>query len=1050
MIKPVIKYVFFILFVLAIFSVNAQQYQFKQFSIEEGLSHPFAYTINEDRDGFIWIGTGEGLCRFDGHTFIKSTEDDTLTNGFVVSSFLDSRGTLWFGHNSGQITYYDGVQFRLLNTPKDINSSITDITETENGQLIISTQNNGLLKVEKDFKWLQFTEGLEGAIISSVKAIGNNWLLVGSVDGLKLFNLRENQLTPAFSVKELEYIPVQTIDNAKNPQTFWIGTEDSGFYLLTLKGDKLEGYELLNLGEKYNLAYENIQSLYEDTEGVLWVSTFGKGIFKLKSKEKGNYINADVIQYATTNGLPHNFIKQVFQDWEGNFWIATYGNGIAFSVDEAFTMHYQDLNILQGNIISIAESETHLYLGGENAIAIVNKQTSEIKFIESKNGLPKSKITALYLDINNILWIGTSEKGIYRLNLSNNRLESYFNADNSLGNQVNSLTSNGKLIYAGTKNGVYTFDLKTGQVNLFNTQKGLPHNDIKSIFIDSENVPWIATKSDGIRSLNGDLQYSITGSTNLEFIAITEDSEGNLWAATYGDGLFKFEQDSLFYYSTDNGLKSNYCYSLIADEGRIWVGHRLGMSSIDIKTGEVKAYGKEIGITGDVNYNAVLKSSGGALLTGTTHGMVLFDSSKEKKASHAPRLNFTELNFSDQPVNYHKTVNLPYKIYKLRIGFIGLSYSNPNGIIYQYKLDGYDLEWSDFSSNREVYYPRIEDGNYTFIVKACNTSGQCVEEPLQIKINIKPPFWKTWWFITLSVLVGLALIFWYIKYRERKHKALQEYLENELTARTKEVVAQKEMLEIKNRDITDSINYAQRIQQSILPSINTITEYFSDAFVLYKPRDIVSGDFYWYDMVNDNKFLIVCADSTGHGVPGAFMSMIGTTLIKDICLRTDVNSPSQILERLDNELQNTLNRNLDAERANDGMDILVCEIDIKTYYMRFASAMRPLILYKDNDLQYVKGTKASIGGDPKAEKRFENIGFQLGKGDVIYMFSDGYPDQFGGPRGKKFKLDRVKNMLADVCEKPLIDQSDYIEKTFDDWKGRLQQVDDILFMGVRL
>ena len=117
--------------------------------------------------------------------------------------------------------------------------------------------------------------------------------------------------------------------------------------------------------------------------------------------------------------------------------------------------------------------------------------------------------------------------------------------------------------------------------------------------------------------------------------------------------------------------------------------------------------------------------------------------------------------------------------------------------------------------------------------------------------------------------------------------------------------------------------------------------------------------------------------------------------------------------------------------------------------MRFASAMRPLILYKDNDLQYVKGTKASIGGDPKAEKRFENIGFQLSKGDIIYMFSDGYPDQFGGPRGKKFKLDRVKNMLADVCEKPLADQSDYIDKTFDDWKGRLQQVDDILFMVVR-
>ena len=317
-------------------------------------------------------------------------------------------------------------------------------------------------------------------------------------------------------------------------------------------------------------------------------------------------------------------------------------------------------------------------------------------------------------------------------------------------------------------------------------------------------------------------------------------------------------------------------------------------------------------------------------------------------------------------------------------------------------------------------------------------------------MSIKPPFWKTWWFITLSIIIGAGAIYFYIKYRERKQKALQEYLENELNARTKEVVEQKELLEIKNRDITDSINYAQRIQQSILPSVNTINENFSGAFVYYKPRDIVSGDFYWYDRVNDDKFLIVCADSTGHGVPGAFMSMIGTTLIKDICIRKDIDSPSAVLQQLDRELQSTLNQNIDAERAHDGMDIIVCEIDVNTHYMRFSSAMRPLILYKDKELQYVKGTKASIGGDPKAEKRFENVGFQLHEGDIIYMFSDGYPDQFGGPRGKKFKLDRVKNMLADVCDKSMENQQEYVSKTFDEWRGRLQQVDDVLFMGVRI
>lgn len=514
---------------------------------------------------------------------------------------------------------------------------------------------------------------------------------------------------------------------------------------------------------------------------------------------------------------------------------------------------------------------------------------------------------------------------------------------------------------------------------------------------------------------------------------------------------FKFEQDSIKYYSTDIGLKSNYCYSIEADDaGKVWIGHRLGMSSIDVNKGTIKVYGTETGITGDCNYNAVLKQSNGIVLTGTTDGLVMYDHTKEKANKYPPKLNITNILFSDEPVDYNQPIHLPYKIYKLNIDFVGLSYRNPQGVSYQYKLDGYDLEWSDITNNRQVYYPRIEDGNYTFILKACNADGFCVENPLEIKISIKPPFWKTWWFITLSILIGAGAIFFIIKYRERKQKAMQEYLENELNARTKEVVEQKELLEVKNRDITDSINYAQRIQQSILPSVNTINENFSGAFVYYKPRDIVSGDFYWYDRVNNDKFLIVCADSTGHGVPGAFMSMIGTTLIKDICLRNDIDSPSAVLQQLDKELQSTLNQNIDAERAHDGMDIIVCEIDVKTHYMRFSSAMRPLILYKDKELQYVKGTKASIGGDPKAEKRFENVGFQLKEGDIIYMFSDGYPDQFGGPRGKKFKLDRVKNMLADVCDKPMEVQNEYVSSTFEEWRGRLQQVDDVLFMGVRI
>ncbi|MFP4022946.1 MAG: two-component regulator propeller domain-containing protein [Thiohalospira sp.] len=1051
MIYSKLKYsgiIFFLLFICQ--SVLGQIYQFKEYNIEEGLSHPFVYSISEDKNGFLWIGSGEGLCRYDGFDFTLSRADDTLTSGFVTSSYLDKNGNLWFGHNSGDVTYYDGLHFKLLETNDFFNSSITDIDETDNGNIWIASQNNGIIRVDQNFKTDTFKQAFQGKIVYTIKTVNENQLFVGTSNGLQLFEVNENNLEEVYSVDELSYISVQSIDKGKDKNILWIGTGDAGFYAIKSKGESFDSYELVNKGEQYGLNYENVQSVTHDNDGRLWISTFGNGIYRISPDEEDSP-EENVVNYSTKNGLSNNFIKKVYQDWEGNIWIATYGNGLAYYVSEALTFLYQDLKDLQGNILSVEESETNLWLGGENVIVKVNKQNNQTETIDQTNGLPVDKITSLYLDDQNRLWIGTQNSGVYRLNSSDNKVNPVYKSSNTLENNINCIAGNSKQLYIGTKNGVFVYDLKTGNRKLYNTSQGLPHNDIKCIFIDNENNAWIGTKSNGIFVLNDSYEYTIAGNVKLEFTSITQDIDGHIWAATYGDGVFKFIEDTIKYFSTDNGLKSNYCYSLIADnKGKVWVGHRLGMSSIDINTGEIDVLGKDNGITGDCNYNAVLKQDDGVILTGTTNGLVRYDISKERENILPPKVAITEVLFSDEPVDFSKPINLPYDIHKLRISYVGLSYNNPEGVTYQYKLDGYDLDWSEPTNNREAYYPRVEDGNYTFMLKACNADGYCIEKPLEIQINIRPPFWKTWWFITLSVIIVFGAIFFFIKYREKKQKELQEYLEKELAARTKEVVEQKEILEIKNRDITDSINYAQRIQSSILPSVNSISDNFSGAFVYFKPRDIVSGDFYWYDRVNEDKFLIVCADSTGHGVPGAFMSMIGTTLIKDICLRSDVDSPSEVLKRLDKELQGTLNQNIDAERANDGMDIIVCEIDVNTHYMRFSSAMRPLILYKNKELQYVRGNKASIGGDPKAEKQFENIGFQLKEGDIVYMFSDGYPDQFGGPRGKKFKMDRVKNMLADVCDKPMEEQQNYIAKTFDEWRGKLQQVDDVLFMGVRI
>jgi len=297
--------------------------------------------------------------------------------------------------------------------------------------------------------------------------------------------------------------------------------------------------------------------------------------------------------------------------------------------------------------------------------------------------------------------------------------------------------------------------------------------------------------------------------------------------------------------------------------------------------------------------------------------------------------------------------------------------------------------------------------------------------------------------------MGAAVVL-IVREREKAQKKIQEYLEKELDARTEVVRKQKTEIEQQNLEITDSINYAKRIQSSLLPDLHRLREQFAEAFVLLYPRDIVSGDFYWFDKLDNDRFVLVCADSTGHGVPGAFMSMIGTTLLQDIVTRQGISRPSEILSKLDKQIFSTLNQNLEAGVSNDGMDMVVCEFTLKNRHVRFASAMRPVILVMGGEYNYIKGNRSSVGGESVAEKYFDDQEYYLNEGDTLYLFSDGMPDQFGGPEGKKMKVAKLKDLLEEVSALSLKEQEEAISLFYREWKGSYEQVDEILVMGVRV
>lgn len=276
-----------------------------------------------------------------------------------------------------------------------------------------------------------------------------------------------------------------------------------------------------------------------------------------------------------------------------------------------------------------------------------------------------------------------------------------------------------------------------------------------------------------------------------------------------------------------------------------------------------------------------------------------------------------------------------------------------------------------------------------------------------------------------------------------------EKLEQMVTVRTNEVNRQKTEIELKNRDILDNLQYAKRIQEAILPEIKLIYQTLRDSFIIYLPKDIVSGDFYSFSQKND-KVIIAAADCTGHGVTGAFMSMIGTSLLNQIINEQGETRPAQILKDLNAGIIDALKQSEGEKEIHDGMDIALCTLDLKNSNLVYAGANRPLWIFKNGELSMIKPAKSAIGGYQSLRKEeFTQHEIPLSKGDTIYLFTDGYADQFGGPEGKKLLSKRFREMLKEIQSLPMSEQEKYLIKAFHDWKGTAGQVDDVLVIGVR-
>ena len=388
-------------------------------------------------------------------------------------------------------------------------------------------------------------------------------------------------------------------------------------------------------------------------------------------------------------------------------------------------------------------------------------------------------------------------------------------------------------------------------------------------------------------------------------------------------------------------------------------------------------------------------------------------------------------------------------------------------IRYSFRLLGFDEDWSRWSDKTEFPYTNLPNGSLVFEVKSRNIYGM-ESSWAQYAFTILPPWYKTILAYFIYVIAALFLIIVIVKLYTRRLQLEKVRLEGIVARRTAEVVRQKEELE-------DSITYASRIQRAILPSENILTEQLPEHFLLFKPRDIVSGDFYWMTNRGDN-ILIVAADCTGHGVPGAFMSLLGISFLNEIVNRLDILKPDEVLNHLRQEIMSSLKQTGKEDEAKDGMDVAICIIDKKKMKAQFAGAYNPMWVVrpltkkeiskieKGKEIEFPPrsirdhknvlipfiGDKMPIGISAKGIIPFTCNELDIKKGYSLYLFSDGYVDQFGGPHGKKFMSKAFKKLILEIQDKSMKEQERTLDKIFEEWKGDLDQVDDILVIGLKI
>ena len=1099
---------YIVLFIVISHPLFSQNYNIKNYTVEDGLLHSFVNDIVQDNNGNIWLATGGGLSMFNGVEFKNYTTKDGLNYPRLLSVDVDNENNIWIGTLVG-LNIFDGDSIYSLKSSKE---KILAIEKSNDGKMwVLSNKglkkiafNKGKFKIKKinfdfgyntdvnifqDTKWNNFLIetknnelyiGLNNKVfvrknnkistisindsteILSACELNNNKILFGTNKGL--FIKTGNTFVPANNSHVNNYKIFKI--KQKNNKIWMLASNNnitnSKIYLLSINLNEKIYFRKISIS---NGLLNNPTSLFIDHENNIWTGSSG-GLNVLKGE---SFVN-----YTTQNGLIGNKIWGIYNGEKYGIWVGTINQGLSIIYNDTI-LNFDSKNGLPDNYIgSIYKFKDNIFFigGGRKGLCTatfdtINK-TCKFKQLRIPLNKGRTRIDDIIKDKNNTFWI-CSNKGLYFTNDGKNFIHKklFKNDTNQVMVQKILLASNSKLYIATKKRGLFIID-KNKITNKFN-------ND----------------------------------SLKIGIISLCEDINKNIWAASQYKGVINLSDKQNKWITDKNGLSSELIYILQADRnGNIWVGSNLGLDKIDADKYDkskkiiIRHYGINDGLQAmEMNLNGSFEDQFENLWFATNNGLLKYDYHYDISNRIPPIISILDIKIHSKKVNWLQYCDslkgwnklpiypvLPYYQNHITFNFIGISYKNPKEIRYSWKLEGFDKDWVPSSKNRQVIYSNLPPGNYTFMLKSSNNDGVWNKKILKFSFKITPPFWVTWWFITLMIILIIFIIYLIIIARTRSLKKRQIELQKIVFQRTKEIFKQKEEIK-QQRDtvakqkqrieqihfrLSDSIDYAKRIQNSILPDTGILKKQFLDYLLIFMPKDKVSGDFYWWTQVNDET-IIAAADCTGHGVPGAFMSMLGISFLHEIVDKEKITNPGLILDLLRKNVIEALSQTGDYNEPKDGMDISIVSINNKTNVLKYAGANNPLYLIKNeklnikdessNTIKLIDNSRLRIQNSKllyeiKPDKmpisiyiKMENFTtneIELNKGDYIYLFSDGFADQFGKSNNKKFGYKAFKKMIIDNANKPMIEQKKVFIKTLEDWKKDNEQIDDILIIGIRI